>query len=124
MEQYLCCCVCLCSLDRDNYTFTVVPVCTNLGCKVAQATKFCTVALIFMGCHCTTFTLLAPGILRWLQDFFLNLCTPTFMTVKYCVVDIYCHLVKTCCLYILGIYILVGYQSSLGLCHFFVVTHP
>ena len=88
--------------DKDNYTFTftVVQFGTNPVCKVTQGTKFCMVVpnIRWSSLHnCHSYGIwnfeVAP---RYLE----NLRTPTSMTEEYCVVDMYWHLEKTCCLHI------------------------
>lgn len=52
--------------------------CTNLGCQVAMATKFYTVAPNICGCSIQNFihvTLLVPRILVWFLDFWKT-CVP------------------------------------------------
>jgi hypothetical protein len=81
--------VCFLGLARDNYTFTftVVQVGTNPVCKVTREMKFCTVVSNIRGssphdCH-SSGTWNSEVAARFLK----NLCTPTFMTEEYCVVE-------------------------------------
>ena len=57
---------CLCQIDNVNHS------CTNPRHRVTQANKFCTLAPNVCGSsvwNCLYVSLLAPGILRWLLDF-------------------------------------------------------
>jgi hypothetical protein len=68
--------------EQACFTQTFQQGCTNPGRQVTRATKVCAAAPNIWGFsrwHLLHITHLAPRILRWLLDFWKNLCTPGFL---------------------------------------------